>query len=44
MEWAVERLSRARNTLRSFTGANGPECERETGRTKRVSAAVEVRL
>lgn len=44
MEWAVERLSRARNTLRCFTGADDPECEREIGRTKRVSAAVEVRL
>jgi hypothetical protein len=44
MEWAVERLSGARNTLRSFTRANDPECERGIVRTKSVCAAVEVRL
>ena len=44
MDWAVERLSGARNRLCTLTRENGLEREQEIGRSECVTVPFEVRL
>jgi hypothetical protein len=44
MELAVVWLYCARNPARSFTGANGPEREREIGRSESMTAPSELQM